>query len=96
MVHQNRRWDPDFLTVKKMYDKNALGKFCRIESRVQGANGIPGDWRKFEEKGGGMMLDWGVHLIDQMVYMLPELPESVYCQYFYARALKWTTVFAWK
>lgn len=71
MVHQNRRWDPDFLTVKKMYDKNALGKFCRIESRVQGANGIPGDWRKFEEKGGGMMLDWGVHLIDQMVYMLP-------------------------
>jgi len=83
MVHQNRRWDPDFLTVKKMYDKNALGKFCRIESRVQGANGIPGDWRKFEEKGGGMMLDWGVHLIDQMVYMLPELPESVYCRYFY-------------
>lgn len=29
------------------------------------------------------MLDWGVHLIDQMVYMLPELPESVYCRYFY-------------
>lgn len=83
MVHQNRRWDPDFLTVKKMYDENVLGKFCRIESRVQGANGIPGDWRKFEEKGGGMMLDWGVHLIDQMVYMLPELPESVYCRYFY-------------
>lgn len=88
MVHQNRRWDADFLTVKKMYEENKLGELWRIESRVQGGNGIPGDWRKFEEKGGGMMLDWGVHLIDQMVYMLPELPESVYCWYSYAEGFE--------
>lgn len=84
MVHQNRRWDPDFLTVKKMYEQNSLGQLCRIESRVQGGNGIPGDWRKFEEKGGGMMLDWGVHLIDQMVYMFEKLPKSLYCRYSFA------------
>lgn len=84
MVHQNRRWDADFLTVKKMYDTNSLGQLCRIESRVQGGNGIPGDWRKFKEKGGGMMLDWGVHLIDQMVYMFSDLPESLYCRYSFA------------
>lgn len=81
MVHQNRRWDADFLTVKKMYDTFQIGTFYRIESRVQGGNGIPGDWRKFSEKGGGMMLDWGVHLIDQMVFMLHEMPQSVYCTY---------------
>lgn len=80
MVHQNRRWDADFLTVKRLYDEGTLGKITRIESRVQGANGIPGDWRKFKEAGGGMMLDWGVHLIDQAVYMLPGLPESLYCE----------------
>ena len=87
-VHQNRRWDSDFLTVKKMYDTNSVGKIRRIESRVQGGNGIPGDWRKFREKGGGMMLDWGVHLIDQLVYMLPVLPESVYCDYSFAQGFE--------
>lgn len=81
IVHQNRRWDRDFLTVKNIFESNAIGKIWRIESRVQGANGIPGNWRKFTEKGGGMMYDWGVHLIDQFVYMLDELPKSVYAEY---------------
>lgn len=88
VVHQNRRWDSDFLTVKRMYDTGSIGRIRRYESRVQGGNGIPGDWRKFKEKGGGMMLDWGVHLIDQFVYMLPELPESVYCKYSYEQGFE--------
>lgn len=85
-IHQNRRWDADFLTVKRLYDigkrggDDGVGKVLRIESRVQGGNGIPGDWRKFKEKGGGMMLDWGVHLIDQCVVMMGK-PEGVYCSY---------------
>ncbi len=83
MVHQNRRWDKDFLIVKRIYEENTVGKLWRVESRVQGANGIPGDWRKFKETGGGMMLDWGVHLIDQFVYMIGELPESVYADFSY-------------
>ncbi len=83
MVHQNRRWDKDFLTIKRIYEENTVGKLWRVESRVQGANGIPGDWRKFKETGGGMMLDWGVHLIDQFVYMITERPESVYADFSY-------------
>ena len=50
-VHQNRRWDDDYLTMKNIRDKNLLGKVFRIESRVQGSRGIPGDWRR--EKGHG-------------------------------------------
>ena len=42
-VHQNRRWDDDYLTMKNIRDKNLLGKVFRIESRVQGSRGIPGD-----------------------------------------------------
>lgn len=84
-VHQNRRWDADFLTVKNIYDSGDIGKILRIESRVQGGNGVPGDWRKFKEKGGGMMLDWGVHLIDQAVVMFGGAPDSIYCSYSFAQ-----------
>ncbi|MFC7681849.1 Gfo/Idh/MocA family protein [Paenibacillus sp. GCM10028914] len=70
MVHQNRRWDEDFLTIKQMYNEKTIGDLFRIESRVHGANGIPGDWRHLEEFGGGMLLDWGVHLLDQMIFMM--------------------------
>lgn len=70
-VHQNRRFDEDFLTIKEIIKSNKLGKIYKIESNVMGANGIPGGWRKQICYGGGMMLDWGVHLIDQIVNLYP-------------------------
>ena len=82
-VHQNRRWDNDFLTIKNIYDKNIIGDIYQVESRVMGSNGIPGSWRKFFAQGGGMMLDWGVHLIDQMLEMIPYKITSIYCTYSY-------------
>lgn len=65
-VHQNRRWDEDYLVVKRIYDEGTLGKVFNVESRVHGSRGIPGDWRNKKEHGGGMVLDWGVHLLDQI------------------------------
>ncbi|MBQ2877142.1 MAG: Gfo/Idh/MocA family oxidoreductase [Clostridia bacterium] len=81
--HQNRRWDDDYITVKELISKGSLGECYRIESRVMGANGIPGEWRKVAAQGGGMMLDWGVHLIDQMLGFIKEEVTSVYCTYSY-------------
>ncbi len=77
-VHQNRRWDEDFLKVKEVYDNGYLGDVFNIESRVQGSRGIPGDWRKEKIHGGGMVLDWGVHLFDQMLQMVDEKIVSIY------------------
>jgi scyllo-inositol 2-dehydrogenase (NADP+) len=77
-VHQNRRWDEDFLTIKKLYDEGTLGEIFNIESRVHGSRGIPGDWRGDKAQGGGMMLDWGVHIIDQMLQMVHEKIKKVY------------------
>lgn len=76
---QNRRWDKDFLIIKKIYDESLLGKIFNIESRVLGSRGIPGDWRGVKEYGGGMMLDWGVHLLDRMLIMIPEKIKKVFC-----------------
>ncbi|MDR1061194.1 MAG: Gfo/Idh/MocA family oxidoreductase [Clostridiales bacterium] len=77
-VHHNRRTDIDFLTVKKVVEGGALGRTFFVESRVQGANGIPGDWRRVASAGGGMLLDWAVHLIDQLLYMSKSRVVQVY------------------
>jgi predicted dehydrogenase len=80
MVHQNRRWDEDYLTVKKILDDGTLGRFYHLETRVLGSRGIPGDWRKLERCGGGMMLDWGVHLLDRLVFLIPGRITQVFCK----------------
>ena len=80
-VHQNRRWDCDFLLMKDVYASGELGEVFGIESRVQGSRGIPGDWRGKKEHGGGMILDWGVHLIDQMLLIVRDKKiKKVYCR----------------
>lgn len=80
-VHQNRRWDEDYLMMEQLYRSGELGEVFEIESRVQGSRGIPGDWRGQREHGGGMILDWGVHLIDQMVRIVYDKAiERIYCR----------------
>ena len=80
-VHQNRRWDVDFLAMKQLVQSGEIGPMLRIESRIHGSRGIPSDWRGERVHGGGMLYDWGVHLIDQVLQLLPEKLESVYCTF---------------
>lgn len=77
-IHQNRRWDADFMTAKKVLEDNTLGKVFTVESRLFGANGLVHDWHVFKKFGGGMIYDWGVHLFDQMLQMIPGKVISVY------------------
>ena len=83
MVHQNRRWDPDFLVIRDLYQKGQIGDLFQIESRVHGANGIPGDWREQAAHGGGMLLDWGVHLIDQILWLVDSPIKSMAADFSY-------------
>ncbi len=78
-VHQNRRWDVDFLAMKEIVASGQIGDILRIESRVHGSRGIPSDWRCTKAQGGGMILDWGVHLIDQILQIISDPITHVYC-----------------
>ncbi len=79
-THQNRRWDVDFLAIKRLAEENILGAPIRIESRIHGSRGIPSDWRSTKAQGGGMILDWGVHLIDQLLQIIKEPVTRVHCE----------------
>ncbi|NLG25138.1 MAG: Gfo/Idh/MocA family oxidoreductase [Clostridiales bacterium] len=65
-VHQNRRWDKDFVTAKAVYDSGELGKVYAVQSRLHGMGGIMHGWRGEPQHGGGMIYDWGVHFLDQI------------------------------
>lgn len=81
-VHQNRRWDRDFCVAKKAMELGLLGNVFSIESRVHGSGGLIYGWRAKKEYGGGMLLDWGVHLLDQILFMIPHRIKTVYARLF--------------
>ena len=80
-VHHNRRWDRDYRTMREVVRSGAIGNVYSIESRVFGTAGAMFGWRAFKAFGGGMVLDWGVHLVDQILDMYPDKKvTSVYAQ----------------
>lgn len=77
-VHHQRRFDPDFRTMKEVYDSKTLGDVYTIKSKLYGFNGNMHDWHIYKSEGGGMLYDWGVHLIDQMLWMIDAKVTSVF------------------
>lgn len=78
-VHQNRRWDDYYVTMKNLCESGDIGDIISVETRVHGSNGVPGDWRKIKARGGGMLYDWGVHMIDQALWMNGYDVDRVFC-----------------
>lgn len=78
-VHHQRRLDKDFRIMKEIYDTKTLGDIYTIKNSLYGFNGNMHDWHVYIAEGKGMLYDWGVHLLDQILWMMPEAKiKSVY------------------
>ena len=70
-VFQNRRWDGDFLTVRKLIDQNELGEITRFESSFERwrPDVDPGSYEQEDPGVGGVLFDLGSHLVDQALQL---------------------------
>ncbi|KAF8761564.1 Oxidoreductase family, C-terminal alpha/beta domain [Rhizoctonia solani] len=69
---QNRRWDSDFLTLKKLVSEGKLGDLVEFESRFDRYRPSPRTtafWREAAGPGAGHTFDLGPHLIDQVLQL---------------------------
>lgn len=79
VVYQNRRFDPDFLTIDELVRVGVLGEVFHIESFVGGYGHPCNYWHSDESVSGGALYDWGSHLIDQLLHLHPQPIAHVTC-----------------
>jgi predicted dehydrogenase len=75
----NRRWDSDFLTIKKLLHEESVGRVVHLESTFDRWRPSPPTERLWKENpalGGGVLLDLGTHLADQALALFGR-PEAV-------------------
>ncbi len=77
-VFQNRRWDGDFLTVKKVVEENRVGKVAEFEAHYDRFRNYiePNTWKEQSGPGTGILYNLGSHMLDQ-VLVLFGMPQEV-------------------
>lgn len=76
----NRRWDNDFLTVRRVVDCGLLGRIHGYEARFDRFRPEVRDrWREQDLPGSGILYDLGPHLIDQALVLFGR-PETVWAE----------------
>ncbi|MBB3227401.1 scyllo-inositol 2-dehydrogenase (NADP+) [Luteibacter sp. Sphag1AF] len=76
-VFQNRRWDNDFLTVRRLIEDGRLGEVMYYEAHFDRFRPeIKQGWRETPAAGSGLLYDLGAHLIDQALQLFG-LPDDV-------------------
>ncbi|MEU0910755.1 Gfo/Idh/MocA family oxidoreductase [Streptomyces althioticus] len=81
-VFQNRRWDNDFLTLRRLITDGELGEVYRFESRFERWRPqLKGGWRESGDPAeiGGLLYDLGSHVVDQALVLFGPV-TSVYAE----------------
>jgi scyllo-inositol 2-dehydrogenase (NADP+) len=74
----NRRWDGDFLTVRKLLADGSLGRLVTFESHFDRYRPIlrEGTWKEAGGNANGLLMDLGPHLVDQVVALFG-MPKTI-------------------
>jgi predicted dehydrogenase len=72
VVYQNRRFDPDHLAVRRLVRSGALGEVFHLETFVGGYGHPCNLWHSDEGVSGGAFYDWGSHVLDQLLDLVPD------------------------
>jgi len=77
-VFQNRRWDSDFLSVRRVIDANRLGRVAHFESHFDRFQADVRDrwWERPGVAGAGIWFDLAPHLVDQVLQLFG-VPDGV-------------------
>ncbi|WP_066587975.1 Gfo/Idh/MocA family protein [Cellulomonas timonensis] len=79
-VFQNRRWDPEQLTLQAVIAAGELGRVHRFERRWERWRPEPQHrWKEQDLIGGGLLLDLGAHLVDSAIQLFGAV-TSVYAE----------------
>jgi predicted dehydrogenase len=69
-TYHNRHWDGWILRANEIFKAGVLGDIVRIDLRM-GGHGRPGDWwRSSRSISGGILYDWGVHLLEYSLQLI--------------------------
>lgn len=79
-VFHNRRWDWDYLTVKRVLAAGLIGKPYLFETAVLNYREPRDTWRAATTTMGSLVHDWGAHLVDHALQLVPAPVERVYCR----------------
>ncbi len=77
VVYQNRRFDPDHLAIRRLVHAGQLGDVFHIEAFVGGYGHPCNLWHSDQAVSGGAFYDWGSHLLDQVLDLIPGPIEYV-------------------
>ena len=86
-VHQSSRWDKDFLLIQDLVKSGLIGDILVLKTKVMfcdegwpswGIDGMANPWRIKKEFYGGLLFDWGPHLVDQTLQIMGRDPISVF------------------
>jgi len=78
-VHQSRRWDRDWLALRRLVDRGDIGAVFNIETFVGGFEHPCRAWHSEESVSGGAIYDWGSHHVDWILQLHGSLPRRVLC-----------------
>lgn len=76
-VFQNRRWDGDFMTVRDLIHEGLIGDVVAMELAVGGFDRPSDWWRSRKTISGGILFDWGAHMVDWILQIMSTEPVGV-------------------